>query len=112
MISRVVVVRHLEGLLCAVGPMVSLLNLSSLHPWETRVLSNGNCELSSYKRMPERRFYQKIIRILHLDHYSMRGDSRSIIITLAHRDNYRGSSYLLTNAAKSYEGEDVIFTGK
>ena len=33
MISRVVVVRHLGGMLCAVGPMVSLLNLSSLHPW-------------------------------------------------------------------------------
>ena len=32
MISRVVVVRHLGGLLCAVGPMVSLFNLSSLHP--------------------------------------------------------------------------------
>ena len=28
-ISRVVVVRHLRGLLCAVGPMVSLFNLSS-----------------------------------------------------------------------------------
>ena len=26
-ISRVVVVRHLGGLLCAVGPMVSLLNV-------------------------------------------------------------------------------------
>ena len=34
MISRVVVVRHLGGLLCAVSPMVSLFNLSSLHPWE------------------------------------------------------------------------------
>ena len=33
MISHVVVVRHLGGLLCAVGPMVSLFNLSSLHPW-------------------------------------------------------------------------------
>ena len=32
MISRVVVVRHLGGLLCAVGPMVSLFNLFSLHP--------------------------------------------------------------------------------
>ena len=32
-ISRVVVVRHLGELLCAVGPMVSLFNLSSLHPW-------------------------------------------------------------------------------
>ena len=32
MISRVVVVRHLGGLLCAVGPMVLLFNLSSLHP--------------------------------------------------------------------------------
>ena len=31
MISRVVVVRHLGGLLCAVGPMVSFFNLSSLH---------------------------------------------------------------------------------
>ena len=31
MISRVVVVRHLGGLLCAVGPMVSLFNLFSLH---------------------------------------------------------------------------------
>ena len=31
-VSRVVVVRHLRGLLCAVGPMVSLFNLSSLHP--------------------------------------------------------------------------------
>ena len=35
MISRVVVVRHLGGLLCAVGPMVSLFELSSLHPWES-----------------------------------------------------------------------------
>ena len=35
MISRVVVVRHLGGLLCAVGPMVSVINLSSLHPWES-----------------------------------------------------------------------------
>ena len=33
MISRVVVVRHLGGLLCSAGPMVSLFNLSSLHPW-------------------------------------------------------------------------------
>ena len=33
MISRLVVVRHPEGLFCAVGPMVSLLNRSSLHPW-------------------------------------------------------------------------------
>ena len=33
MISRVVVVRHLGGLLCAVDPMVSLFSLSSLHPW-------------------------------------------------------------------------------
>ena len=33
MISRVVVVRHPGGLFCAVGPMVSLLNRSSLHPW-------------------------------------------------------------------------------
>ena len=33
MTSRVVVVRHLGGLLCDVGPMVSLFNLSSLHPW-------------------------------------------------------------------------------
>ena len=32
MITRVVVVRHLGGLLCAVGPMVSLFDLSSLHP--------------------------------------------------------------------------------
>ena len=32
-ISRVVVVRHPGGLLCAVGPMVSFLNRSSLHPW-------------------------------------------------------------------------------
>ena len=32
MISRVVVVRHLGRLLCAVGPMVSLFNLLSLHP--------------------------------------------------------------------------------
>ena len=32
MISRVVVVRHLGGLFCAVGPMVSLFKLSSLHP--------------------------------------------------------------------------------
>ena len=32
-ISRAVVVRHLGGLLCAVGPMVSLFNLSWLHPW-------------------------------------------------------------------------------
>ena len=31
MISRVVVVRHLGGLLCAVGPIVSLFYLSSLH---------------------------------------------------------------------------------
>ena len=35
MISRVVVVGHLGGLLCAVGPMFSLFNLSSLHPWES-----------------------------------------------------------------------------
>ena len=36
MISRVVIVRHLGGLLCAtVGPMVSLLNFFSLHPWES-----------------------------------------------------------------------------
>ena len=35
MISRVVVVRYLGGLLCAVGPMSSLFNLSSLHPWES-----------------------------------------------------------------------------
>ena len=33
MISRVVVVRHLGKLLCAVGPMISLFKLSSLHPW-------------------------------------------------------------------------------
>ena len=33
MISRVVIVRHLGGLLCPVGRMVSLFNLSSLHPW-------------------------------------------------------------------------------
>ena len=33
MILRVVVVRHLAGLLCAVDPMVSLFKLSSLHPW-------------------------------------------------------------------------------
>ena len=33
MLSRVVVVRHLGELRCAVGPMVSLFNLSSLHPW-------------------------------------------------------------------------------
>ena len=33
MVSRVVVVRRLGGLLCAVGPMISLFNLSSLHPW-------------------------------------------------------------------------------
>ena len=33
MISREVVVRNLGGLLCAVGPMVLLFNLSSLHPW-------------------------------------------------------------------------------
>ena len=32
MISRVVVVRHLGGLLCAVGPMFFFFNLSSLHP--------------------------------------------------------------------------------
>ena len=32
MISRVAVVRHLGGMLCAVGPMVFLFNLSSLHP--------------------------------------------------------------------------------
>ena len=32
MISRVVVVRHLEGLHCAVGPIVSHFNLSSLRP--------------------------------------------------------------------------------
>ena len=35
MISRVVVVRPLGGLLCAVDPMVFLFNLSSLHPWES-----------------------------------------------------------------------------
>ena len=35
MISRVVVVRHLRGLFFAVGPMLSLFNLSSLHPWES-----------------------------------------------------------------------------
>ena len=35
MVSRVIVVRHLGGLLCAVAPMVSLFNLSSLHPWES-----------------------------------------------------------------------------
>ena len=35
MISRVVVVRYLGGLLCAVGPMASLFNLSSLHPSES-----------------------------------------------------------------------------
>ena len=35
MISRVVVVRHLGGLLCAVGLTVSLFNLSSLYPWES-----------------------------------------------------------------------------
>ena len=33
MISRVIVVRHLGELLCAVGPRVSLFKLSSLHPW-------------------------------------------------------------------------------
>ena len=33
MISRVV--RYLGGLLCAVGPMASLFNLSSLHPSES-----------------------------------------------------------------------------
>ena len=38
-ISLVVVVRHLGGLLCALGSMVSLFNLSSLHPWGSRVLS-------------------------------------------------------------------------
>ena len=32
MISRVVVIRHLGGLLCAVGLMVFLFNLLSLHP--------------------------------------------------------------------------------
>ena len=32
MILRVGVVRHFGGLLCAVGPTVSLFNLSSLHP--------------------------------------------------------------------------------
>ena len=40
MISRVVFVRHLGGLLCVVGPMVSLFNLSSLHPW-------GSCRRGS-----------------------------------------------------------------
>ena len=35
MISRVVVIRHFGGLLCAVGPTVSPFNLSSLHPWES-----------------------------------------------------------------------------
>ena len=35
MISRVVVVRRLGGLLCAVGPIVSLFNLSSLRPSES-----------------------------------------------------------------------------
>ena len=38
-ISRVVVVRHLGGLLRAVGPMVFLFNLSSLGPWESELLS-------------------------------------------------------------------------
>ena len=33
MTSHVVIVRPLGGLLCAVDPMISLLNLSSLHPW-------------------------------------------------------------------------------
>ena len=45
MISRVVIVRHLGGLPCSVGPMVSPFNLSSLHPWESWVLSNGDSEL-------------------------------------------------------------------
>ena len=58
MISRVVVVRHLGGLLCAVCLMFSLFNLSSLHPWESRVLSNGDSKLSSYTIMQERRFYK------------------------------------------------------
>ena len=35
MISRVEVARHLAGLLCAVGLMISLFNLSSLRPWES-----------------------------------------------------------------------------
>ena len=35
MVLRVVVIRHFGGLLCAVGPMVSLYNLSSLHPRES-----------------------------------------------------------------------------
>ena len=35
MISRVVVVRHLGELLCAVDPMVPLFNLSSLHSRES-----------------------------------------------------------------------------
>ena len=58
MISRVVVVRHLRGLLCAVNSMSSLFDLSSLHPWESCVLGNGNNELSSYKAMPERKIYK------------------------------------------------------
>ena len=59
MISRVVVLRHLGGLLCAVGRMVSLFNLFSLHPWgsSTTTWLHNNSKLSSYKRMQERRFY-------------------------------------------------------
>ena len=44
--------------------MDSLSNLSLLHPWQSGVLSDGapalvyDTELSSYKRMSERRFYK------------------------------------------------------
>ena len=35
MIPCVVYVSHLRALLCAMGPMDFLINLSSLHPWQS-----------------------------------------------------------------------------
>ena len=85
MISRVVVVRHLGGLLCAVGPMVSLVNLSSLHTWGSRVVSRRGSD-KQWTLLLQKNARTEIIQnqILHLGHYPIRWDSRPIIMTPGH----------------------------
>ena len=60
MTSRLVVVRHLEGLLCAVSPMgslISVFDVTSLGELSSERRGSKYSGLSSYKRIPERRFY-------------------------------------------------------
>ena len=75
-----------------------LVNVASLKHEEEKLLKTRGLKalaLSSYQRIQERLLvlYTSYRRLL------MRRDYRPIIITLAHPENYGGSSYLLTSTA-------------